>query len=119
MAVINPNQFNTDFKAVTYAAELIEQGRFADDEVVILPIGPQERAYAKEIAGISTYRSVYRNRQMLAIRINREGLYDMLPEGLFHQPPLPSEMLDEEGMVKDIKQRRGGGKRSTIILCTS
>jgi type VI secretion system protein ImpH len=106
MAVKQPNKFNTDFKAVAYAAEVIEQGNFAADEVVVLPVGPQERAFTKEIAEVSTYKSVYRNRQMLAIRINREGLYDMLPEGLFHEPPSPSERLDEGAMVKDIKQRR-------------
>lgn len=116
MVINKPNNFNTDFKAVTFAAEIIEQGDFAADQVIVLPVGPQERAYTKEITDVSTYRSVYRNREMVAIRINREGLYDMLPEGLFHQPPTSSEMLDEEAMVKDIKQRREEEKEARLFF---
>src|SRR6478735_2689806 len=102
MIIRKPNQLDTDYKAVTLAAELIEQGLVNPDEVIILPVGAKQRAYAKEIAEISNYNSVYRNREMLAIHINREGLYDMLPEGLFHQPPASSVMITEEEMVKDI-----------------
>jgi type VI secretion system protein ImpH len=111
-----PNQFDTDFKAVTLAAEMIEQGIVNADQVVVLPLGPQERAYSKEIAEIGTYVSAYRNREMVAIRINREGLYDMLPEGLFHQPPAPTEMLTEEAMVKDINQRRDEEKQARLFF---
>ena len=114
--IVNPNQIDTDFKAVTLAAELIEQGEVLADEVVILPIGPKKRAYAKEIAGISKYQSVYRNRQMLAININREGLYDMLPEGLFHQSPASSVMITEEEMVKDIATRREEEKQARLFF---
>jgi type VI secretion system protein ImpH len=114
--IVNPNQIDTDFKAVTLAAELIEQGKVANDEVVILPIGPKKRAYAKEIDGITTYQSVYRNREMLAININREGLYDMLPEGLFHQSPASSVMITEEAMVKDIVARREEEKQARLFF---
>lgn len=114
--IVNPNQIDTDFKAVTLAAELIEQGKVANDEIVILPVGPKKRAYAKEIDGITTYQSVYRNREMLAININREGLYDMLPEGLFHQSPASSVMITEEAMVKDIAARREEEKQARLFF---
>jgi type VI secretion system protein ImpH len=110
--IVNPNQIDTDFKAVTLAAELIEQGDIAADSVVILPLGAKKRAYAKEISSINNYNSVYRNRQMLAININREGLYDMLPEGLFHQSPASSIMITEEAMIKDIVTRREEEKQA-------
>lgn len=114
--IINPNQIDTDFKAVTLAAELIEQESITADNIVILPVGPKKRAYAKEIESISNYTSVYRNRQMLAININREGLYDMLPEGLFHQSPASSVMITEEAMIKDIVTRREEEKQARLFF---
>jgi type VI secretion system protein ImpH len=116
MTVKKPNNIDTDFKAVTLAAEFIEQGQTGADQVIILPVGAQQRAYAKEIAGISTYESRYRNREMLTININREGLYDMLPEGLFHQPPASSVMITEEAMIKDIAIRREEEKQARAFF---
>jgi len=116
MIAKKPNQIDTDFKAVTLAAEIIEQGQTGTDQVIILPVGAQQRAYAKEIAGISTYQSLYRNRDMLAISINREGLYDMLPEGLFHQPPASSVMITEEAMIRDIAIRREEEKQARAFF---
>jgi type VI secretion system protein ImpH len=114
--IVNSNQIDTDFKAVTLAAELIEQGSAVSDNVIILPIGSKKRAYAKEIDSITTYLSAYRNRQMLAININREGLYDMLPEGLFHQSPASSVMITEEEMIKDIAARRDEEKQARLFF---
>ncbi|RYE27430.1 MAG: hypothetical protein EOP45_01220 [Sphingobacteriaceae bacterium] len=114
--IVSPNQLETDFKAVTLAAELIEQGSVTADNVVILPLGPKKRAYAKEIDSITSYTSVYRNREMVAININREGLYDMLPEGLFHQSPASSVMITEEAMIKDIAARREEEKQARLFF---
>jgi type VI secretion system protein ImpH len=116
MITNKPNQLDTDYKAATIAAELIEQGFVDTDGVIILPVGAQQRAYAKEIAELSNYTSVYRNREMLAIHVNREGLYDMLPEGLFHQPPASSVMITEEAMIKDIVIRREEEKRARAFF---
>ncbi|MBS7566720.1 type VI secretion system baseplate subunit TssG [Mucilaginibacter sp. Bleaf8] len=112
MTTDKPNLIDTDFKAAALAAGLIDSGKVAPDEVIIIPQGPQKRAYAKEIVDITSYRSAYRNRLMTAIHINREGLYDMLPEGLFHQPPASSVMVTEEEMIKDIKTRREEEKQA-------
>ncbi|WCT10476.1 type VI secretion system baseplate subunit TssG [Mucilaginibacter jinjuensis] len=116
MIVKQPNQLDTDFKAVTLAAELIERGVVNADEVIILPVGAKQRAYAKEIASVTNYESVYRNRKMLSVNINREGLYDMLPEGLFHLPPSSSVMITEEEMVKDVVARREEEKQARAFF---
>ncbi|GGH01398.1 type VI secretion system baseplate subunit TssG [Mucilaginibacter phyllosphaerae] len=116
MILKQPNQLDTDYKAVTLAAELIEQGLISADDVIILPAGPQQRAYAKDISEVSNYTSEYRNRQMLAIHVNREGLYDMLPEGLFHQPPASSVMITEQAMIKDIAIRREEEKQARAFF---
>lgn len=116
MIIKQPNQLETDYKAVTLAAELIEERLISADNLIILPLGAQKRAYAKEINEIVNYISAYRNRDMTAIYINREGLYDMLPEGLFHQPPASSVMITEPEMIKDIAIRREEEKQARAFF---
>ncbi len=107
-----PNQLDTDFKAVVLAAELIESGEKSADEVIVLPIGARKSGYAKEIEKLVNYTAVYKNRQMTSVYINREGLYDMMPEGLFHKPPASSVMISEEEMIRDIVERREEEKQA-------
>jgi len=100
------NELFTDYKAAAKAADLIERGIIDAENIEILPLGADKRAYAKEIEQTSTYFSEQRRTERIRIEVNREGLYDMLPEGLFHRPPSGSSSLDEEGMIQDVRTRR-------------
>ncbi len=100
------NELFTDYKAAAFAASLIDDGFIDKDKIEIVPVGPEKRAFAKEIKTTSFYYSDKRRHERLRIEINREGIYDMLPEGLFHKPPRGSNEIDEEGMIDDIKLRR-------------
>jgi type VI secretion system protein ImpH len=108
----NPNKIDTDFKAATIAAEMIENDLVAINELLVLPIGPQKRAYDKEIAGITKKQSDSSNKHITHISVNRDGFYDMLPEGLFHKAPASSVMITEEDMIKDIRERRAEEKQA-------
>ena len=112
MKIKNPNLIDTDFKATVIAAEIVENELVGVDDIVILPIGPQQRAFAKEIAGVSLSQTDITNKRMLQVNVNRDGLYDMLPEGLFHRAPASSLMITEEEMVKDIVERRDEEKHA-------
>ncbi|MGN8070339.1 type VI secretion system baseplate subunit TssG [Mucilaginibacter sp. SG564] len=112
MKIKSPNLIDTDFKATVVAAEIVENELVEVDGVVILPVGPQQRAFAKEIAGITVNQTDITNKKMLQVWVNRDGLYDMLPEGLFHKPPASSLMITEEEMIKDIVDRRDEEKQT-------
>ncbi|MDN5286880.1 MAG: hypothetical protein JWR38_3154 [Mucilaginibacter sp.] len=112
MKIENPNLIDTDFKATVIAAEVIENELIAADDVLVLPKGPQQRAFSKEIAGLSLVQTDITDKKVLQIRINRDGLYDMLPEGLFHRPPASSLMITEKEMIKDIIDRREEEKQT-------
>jgi type VI secretion system protein ImpH len=112
MKIKNPNLIDTDFKATVIAAEIVENELVGTDDVVILPVGPQQRAFAKEIAGVSVNQTDITNKKIIQVQVNRDGLYDMLPEGLFHKPPASSLMITEEEMVKDIVDRRDEEKQT-------
>ena len=112
MRIKKPNQIDTDFKAAAIAAEIIENEMVSTSDVMILPKGPKKRAYDKEIAGITVDKKSEDKKQVTTIWVNRDGFYDMLPEGLFHRPPASSVMITEEDMIKDIKARREEEKQT-------
>lgn len=100
------NDLHADFKATTKVAELLENGDIGKDNIAILPVGPARSAYAKDINGYSSYYSENLLKDCLIVEVNREGLYDMLPEGLFHGAPARSAGLSEVEMIADVQLRR-------------
>ncbi|TDO24916.1 type VI secretion system baseplate subunit TssG [Pedobacter duraquae] len=110
------NELFTDYKAVARAADLIERGIIDPERIEIVPTGAQKRAYAKDIEQVVQYHSDYRRQDRIRIEVNREGLYDMLPEGLFHRPPRGSSGMDEDGMIKDVRERREEEKKARLFF---
>jgi len=110
------NELFTDYKAVAQAADLIERDIISADRIEIIPLGPDKRAFAKDIENTNVYYSEIRRHDRIRIQTNREGLYDMLPEGLFHRPPTGSAGMDEESMIKDIRDRREEEKQARLFF---
>lgn len=104
------NTLDTDFKAITRVAEMLEHGDIKSGEVVILPVGSKRSAYAKDISGYASYYAESMLKDCLVVEVNREGLYDMLPEGLFHATPARGASLSESEMMHEIQLRRGEEK---------
>jgi len=100
------NDLNTDFKAVAKAAEMMENGDYQSDQIMVLPAGPRQMAYAKDIGNHSFYYSDSKRKDCVIIETNQEGFYDMLPEGLFHETPTGSSGLSEQEMIEDVQLRR-------------
>lgn len=99
------NELDSDFKATAKAASLYEEG-IPLNQIEILPLSGKDRAFSKEISSINNYVSEQTDLDMYRIIVNREGLYDMLPEGLFHQLSVGREILDEDMMIHDIREKR-------------
>lgn len=110
------NELFTDYKSVAFAADLVERGIVEINNIEIIPIGADKRAFAKDINRASEYFSEQRFHNRLRIEANRESLYDMLPEGLFHRPPKGSSSLDEEGMMIDVRERREEEKQARLFF---
>ncbi|PST83457.1 hypothetical protein C7T94_12910 [Pedobacter yulinensis] len=106
------NDLSTDYKAVARAAEIIENGQLSAEQVVVLPRSADRRSFSKEIAAVQTYFSEVRLLECLRIEANREGFYDMLPEGMFHEPFARKGALSEEEMIRDVQQRREEEKQA-------
>jgi hypothetical protein len=108
---IDPYRFDEypDLKLEFILGELMESG-LDPDEVVINALGIFRRRYGKDIAAgeIREYRT--NRRQYVNIDINRNGIYDLLPGGLFHQPQnrindiSPAQAIEEYKVQKQIEK---------------
>lgn len=72
-----------DVRTEVLAATWIENQRVTLDDIIVKPEGTFRRSFSHDVLeieepGTSPDRKV-------ALKISREGLYDMLPEGMFHQ----------------------------------
>jgi hypothetical protein len=97
------NDLPFDIKAEVLIADLMENG-LSTDEFAVIPSGSFRRKYSTDIRKaeiISTAPGV----SLLGIHVNRNGMYDSLPEGLFHSAPEKplretSEMSQESKRLK-------------------
>lgn len=100
------NSLDTDFKASSFVAAMLEEEILEEGMVEIIPSGADRSAYAKDIKSVDHYYSESLSQDRVLIQVNREGLYDMLPEGLFHRTPKYKERLTKEEMIGDVREWR-------------
>lgn len=94
-----------DFKAEVTAAEMLELG-VPPDRVVILMLGAMKRSLRRDVQSIEEELSAYDHSEYVVIKTPKEGLYDMLPEGLFHHPSSHKSNSTVKEIGKAIKRRK-------------
>ncbi|MEO6917315.1 MAG: type VI secretion system baseplate subunit TssG [Chitinophagaceae bacterium] len=99
------SSLDRDFKAEVIAAEMVEQGT-PEDQILIMVLGAMKRPFRKDVESVADELSEYNNREYVVIKTPKEGIYDMLPEGLFHHPSAHSSVSTEKELIKAIRQRK-------------
>ena len=99
------SSFDNDYKAEVTAAELVEHGT-PEDRILILLLGALKRPFRKDVESIAEELSEYNNKEYTVIKTPKEGIYDMLPEGLFHHPSAHKSANTEKEIIKAIQQRK-------------
>lgn len=102
---IQANTIDSDYKSELVAASLVEQG-YNLDRIVIIREGASRRGFAKDIESLNVQFSQNDLLDYLYIKANKEGIYDILPEGLFHQSTYTKKNKDKEDVLDDIKLHR-------------
>lgn len=101
------NRFETDYRAEVIAASLIEEGINLED-LEIVRAGTSRRGFSKEVEKIYRKYSAYDLCDYLCIEANKEGIYDMLPQGVFHQPLRRNTVRKyKEDILEEIRIHRG------------
>ena len=99
------NGVETDFRAEVIAAEMIEND-VAADRILIVPLGALHRPLSKDVESIIKEVSEYDHKEYTLINTPKEGLYDKLPEGLFHHPVSYTPDKSEQQVIEAIKLHR-------------
>lgn len=107
------NQLSFDVKAEMLAAILAEQSLDLT-EILASFEGPFKRVWARDIAWTDVIR-FETGEKMLCLHLNRDGIYDLLPEGLFHSN---SDKADQTGpeMSKDSMKLRAEEKNTRLFF---
>lgn len=98
------NKLQTDFKAEAVAVNLLKYQR-AVSNIFIERIGINDRAYLKDIKSISSSYLGF-DEEVFTIETYREGIYDYLPEGLFHPPSLGASRKNVDTVVREIRKQK-------------
>ena len=86
-----------------YVDELLNTTASEDWPVLISPRGSFQRGYRDDILDVVPPAG---QAKTIRIDVAREGLYDMLPEGLFHEGGAGGVGIDTEAAVGDVEQNR-------------
>ncbi len=89
-----------NLKAETLLAEIQQSTETTMDDFVISNRGTFSRAYRRDIIDVDDV--LYGNR--LTLNLSRNGLYDILPEGLFHKPQVNKEGESYTSRRKNVKE---------------
>lgn len=102
---MSPEEFSTDFRAVVIAAALIESGVEPAD-IVIRPAGGGARGYSKDVTDIRPLPAGEEGKEYVCLTTSREGIYDMLPEGVFHRPDPYSLVTGTDSILAAVRRRK-------------
>lgn len=101
---MNYNKLQTDFKAEAVAVNLLKYHRTVSN-IFIERVGVNDRAYLKDIKSISSSYLGF-DEEVFTIESYREGIYDYLPEGLFHPPSLGASRKNIDSVVREIRKQK-------------
>jgi len=74
-----------DIRIEVFLAELVERWNIDFNDILVKPLGLFKRPYSNDILNINIPKTREEKEKKLSIDTSREGLYDILPEGFFHQ----------------------------------
>ena len=98
-----------DLRLEAILAELLDYG-YAFDDFLIQPVGLFARRYHRDLGTVRNedFERGHRPVVRMVLEVHREGLYDALPQQVFHQPgsSSPGAPHSTKAMVEDIRAQR-------------
>lgn len=97
-------EMKADIKAEVIARELLESGDYLSEDMLIIPAGAFKRMSSRDVISLVA-DSKPDEKENLTVRIStsREGITDMIPPGIMHQPVIAGGERPAEVVVKDME----------------
>ena len=98
------NELPFDLRIELVLEDLISHG-FSANDLFVKPTGLFKRRFSKDIQSIETLEIF--NQKVFLFNTPREGLYDTLPQSIFHNAPSKATkfLKSTSEMIKDYKKR--------------
>ncbi|MCB2377386.1 type VI secretion system baseplate subunit TssG [Hymenobacter sp. BT635] len=93
-----------DLRLEVVVADLLAHG-YRFDDFIIRPVGLFARRYRRDIGTVAEEQPERWLAAKTAVEVHREGLYDALPQQLFHHPGDPTQQ-GVRAMIEDIQVQR-------------
>lgn len=101
-----PVQLKLDLYVEVVISALIREGKLDPKKLYIKPRGTFKRSYKHDLEQIEVLENKKTGEQSIFFAVLREGLYDMLPEGLFHSNLKKTKHIDTEESVQELKMHQ-------------
>jgi len=101
-----PVKLKLDLYAEVVIAALIEQGRLDAEKLFVRPKGTFYRSFQFDLAKIEVLEDKQLEELSVFVDVNREGLYDMLPEGIFHKNLKKTKHIDTQESVQELEMHK-------------
>jgi len=105
----------SDIRLEVILTDLISEGLSIED-VVLASNSLFKRNYHYDIENTSEIEYETTKKKKLFFTVNREGIYDQLPEDLFHQVSDTSNNADKEEVIREMKVQHKLEKQSRLFF---
>lgn len=96
------DQLQSDIRFEVILAELLADGLSMED-VIVDNNSLFARNYHRDIEKTEQIEQEHQRKKKFRIVVNREGIYDRVPQDIFHQPSDPQKKSDKEKVLKEIQ----------------
>lgn len=106
-----------DLRLEVVLAELLDYG-YTFDDFLVQPVGLFARRYRRDLGNVrdEKFERAYRSVVRTVLEVHREGLYDALPQQVFHQPGSTNGQAGVQAMVEDIRAQRRKEKATRLFF---
>ena len=104
-----------DIRMEVIMADLVAEG-LNMDTVIFISNSLFKRSFHFDIEEISELEFSVTGKKKLSLVLNRNGLYDQIPEDLFHQPLDLLNMPDKTGSIQEIKVQEEIERQSRLFF---
>jgi len=104
-----------DIRLEVLLAEILSEDAVLDD-IVVMSNSLFTRNFHRDIEKTGEIQFEQSRKRKLYFLVNREGIYDRLPEDLFHQPIDADGRTDKDAVIRDMKTQEEIEKSSRLFF---
>lgn len=106
---------SSDYTAESIASSLIKKG-VLPEQIILKPKGTSRRPHKTDVSDIYSVLNEETNHNLIFLETPREGIYDTLPETIFHSFSSVKSVKNTESIKEEIKKHREEEKQARLFF---